>query len=92
MLDDEQVISMRRCSRLPVVVSIRSKHSTCMKIAKSLLKGTLMALSSIPFVFGEAHTVIPDIQGNCLAESHHQEGLYVSRCGHDFVHVGNGTK
>ena len=38
MLDDEQVIGMRRRSRLPVVVSIGSKRSTCVKGSKPLLK------------------------------------------------------
>ena len=61
MLKNKKISSMRRCSRLSVVVSIGSENSACMKSSKSLLKGTLIMLSSIPFVFCKSDAVISDI-------------------------------
>ena len=79
---------MRRCGWLSIVVPVGSKHMTRVEIAELLLKDTLMVLSSVSFMLGESRTVIADVKGNFLANGHHQEGRYVSRCSHDIVHVG----
>ena len=58
---------MHRRSRLFIVMSMTSKNSTCVKSGQALLKGTLVVLSSIPFVLSKSDTFIPDVQGDGLA-------------------------